>query len=198
MKSITILGSTGSIGTQSLEVINQQREHYEVNYLTTNSKIDLLEYQTQLFAPKGVVIVDENAYRDFTKKTLFKGKILCGEEGLLEAAGDEKSDIVIVALVGFSGVKPTIEAIKNKKTIALANKEVLVVAGDYITKLATQNNTKIIPVDSEHSAIFQCLQGESISNVKKIILTASGGPFLDLPFEKLSTVTAKDALNHPT
>jgi 1-deoxy-D-xylulose-5-phosphate reductoisomerase len=198
MKTITILGATGSIGTQCLYVISQNPNLYNVDFLTTLSNITLLEQQCNKFKPNGVVIVNEIAYKEFISKTTYKGKILCGKNGLIEAVSSNESSIIVSALVGIAGLKPIIEAINNKKTILLANKETLVVAGEYIMDLAKQNEVQIIPIDSEHSAIFQCLQGEKIENVNKIILTASGGPFFNVPINKLRNVKAADAMKHPT
>lgn len=198
MKNITILGATGSIGLQCLDIIGQNPNIYHVNYLTVYSNIDILEQLCVKFSPKGVVIVDEIAFKTFKQNTQFKGKILYGEAGLIEAAGDNNSDIVVVALVGFAGLKPTIQAIKAGKTIALANKETLVVAGQHIINLAKEHNVNILPIDSEHSAIFQVLQGENIEQVDKLILTASGGPFLDYSMDELKSVKAHQALKHPT
>ena len=221
-KRITILGSTGSIGTQTLEVIGLHKEKLEVNFLTTNQNIELLEKQCAKFSPKGVVISEEKSYQQFVRKTNFKGKILCGEDGVIEASSDKNCDLVLVALVGFSGVLPTLKAIENGKNIALANKETLVTAGKIITTVAQKNNVSILPIDSEHSAIFQCLdtnshnghmlyaptvqhrrgiwlsQNEIKSEVEKVILTASGGPFLNTPNEKLAKISADEALKHPT
>lgn len=198
MKTITILGSTGSIGKQCLDIIAQCSDIYHVDYLTTNTNIDILEQQCFQFSPNGVVVVNEVACKKFKQQTQFKGTILCGEAGLIEAVSSNNTDMVVVALVGFAGVKPTIQAITNHKTIALANKETLVVAGQHIINLAKENNVKILPVDSEHSAIFQALQGENKDNIDKLILTASGGPFFDYPNESLKTVKAQQALKHPT
>jgi len=198
MKTITILGSTGSIGTQCLDIVAQHPNLFQINYLTTHSNTIFFEQQTAQFSPKGVVITEPIAYQNFIKNTNFKGKILSEEDGLLEAAADSNCDIVIVALVGFAGLKPTIKAIQNKKNIALANKEALVVGGQHIIDLARANNVDILPVDSEHSAIFQCLQGEKITNINKLILTASGGPFLKISSKEIKKIKSKDALNHPT
>ena len=189
MKTITILGSTGSIGTQCLDVISLHRDKFRLNYLTTNNNIDVLEKQCALFEPNGVAIADESAYQEFKRKTAFKGVIVAGKEGIEEAAADQHSDLVVVAMVGMSGLTPTIAAIKSRKDIALANKETLVVAGQYITDIAHQNNINIFPIDSEHSAIWQCLRGENIESIRSIILTASGGPFLKYTEEQLQTIT---------
>jgi 1-deoxy-D-xylulose-5-phosphate reductoisomerase len=196
-KSISILGSTGSIGTQSLEVISET-SGIQIEYLTTNSNIELLEQQCKIYNPKsGVVVCDEYKYKEFKNSTSYKGEVLFGNEGLSQVTSQEDTDLVISSLVGFSGVIPTLNAIKNGIDIALANKETLVAAGSIITRIAKENNVNIFPIDSEHSAIQQCLVGEDISDISKIILTASGGPFLNLPANKFETITLSDALNHP-
>lgn len=196
-KRITILGSTGSIGTQALEVIDAYPDLFVLNYITTYSNIDLLEAQCRKYNPKGVVICHENAYNKFLAQTAFKGEILNNDIGLIEAASHPDNDLVLVALIGFAGVQPTISAIESGIDVALANKEVLVSAGEIITELAKQHNVTIYPIDSEHSAISQCLNGENKSTVEKLIITASGGPFLHTPKEQLQQMTAKDALKHP-
>lgn len=196
-KTVSILGSTGSIGCQSLDVIDRIENTFGIGYLTANRNIRLLEEQALKFNPVGVAIGDEALCREFKKTTSFKGEVLSGVEGVLQAAAYESNDLVLSALVGFSGVLPTLEAIKQGTTIALANKETLVSAGSIITREALLNNVDIIAVDSEHSAILQCLAGESDKEVEKIILTASGGPFLDTPVESFGRLTVKDALNHP-
>ncbi|MBS1537693.1 MAG: 1-deoxy-D-xylulose-5-phosphate reductoisomerase [Bacteroidetes bacterium] len=196
-KTISILGSTGSIGCQTLQVIDIARDEWEINYLTVNSKIDELEKQILLYNPRGVAISDPHYYREFKKSTLFKGEILCGEEGVCEAAGDSRNTIVMSSLVGFSGVMPTLSAIESGAILALANKETLVSAGEIITKAAKQKNVPILAVDSEHSAILQCLTGEDSSEIEKIILTASGGPFRQLPLEEFGEITLAQALRHP-
>jgi len=196
-RTISILGSTGSIGRQSLDVLSKITEHYRVAYLTTNSNIDLLASYIEKFNPLGLVITDENQYWEFKKKYSFNGKILAGRAGLLEAAADPINDIVLSALVGFSGVEPTFAAIEAGTTIALANKETLVSAGKIITEYAKKNAVDILAVDSEHSAVLQCLTGESRSEIEKIILTASGGPFLNKEMHEFKDITIADALNHP-
>jgi 1-deoxy-D-xylulose-5-phosphate reductoisomerase len=196
-KTISILGSTGSIGVQTLQVLELIPDHFRIGYLTTNTNIDLLAQQIKKFNPKGVVIKDKQSFEKFQTNVDFKGKILHGKKGILEAAGDSINDLVLSALVGFSGVEPTMEAIKSRTTIALANKETLVSAGSIIIKAAKKNKVEIIAVDSEHSAVLQCLIGESIKEVEKIILTASGGPFLNKPNDELENITAKEALKHP-
>lgn len=195
---ISILGSTGSIGTQTLDIVAANRNLFSINYLTTNFRTDLLELQCKTHNPNGVVISGKNAYENFVRTTDFKGKILFGEEGLNEAASACFNDLVVVALVGFAGVEPTLTAIRAGKTIALANKETLVTAGGIIVQTAKDNNVSIYPVDSEHSAILQCMLGESKDSVEKLIITASGGPFLNMPLENLQSIKAADALKHPT
>jgi len=198
LKNITILGSTGSIGTQALEVIRDNPKIFKVSVLSALKNSELLIQQAKEFMPETVVICDESQYR-YVKDSLalFDIKILAGEESLSEVAAYPQSDIVLTALMGSVGLKPTIEAIKAGKNIALANKETLVVAGEYITELAKKHNVKILPVDSEHSAIFQCLVGEEQNEIEKIYLTASGGPFLGKDKEFLSAVKKEQALKHP-
>jgi len=196
-RTISILGSTGSIGTQALDVIGRSGGKFDIAYLTVDTNIEELEKQTQRFNPKAVVVCNSGAYSEFRKQTRFKGKILSGEYGLHEAAAYDGNDLVISALVGFAGVVPTIKAIEAGKTIALANKEALVSAGSIITKAAKDNNVDLIAVDSEHNAILQCLAGEKISQVEKIILTASGGPFRDTPLDEFDNITVARALDHP-
>lgn len=195
-KYISILGSTGSIGTQTLEVVSKS-QNIRINYLTTNSKIDLLEQQCELFKPKGVVITDSNSYSEFKNQTKFNGNIYFGNDGLETITSDTSNDLLVSSLVGFAGVVPTLNAIKNGINVALANKETLVAAGELITNTAKENQVKIFPIDSEHSALQQCLIGENIDEVEKLILTASGGPFLDTPIENFSKISIKEALNHP-
>ncbi|MFA7325401.1 MAG: 1-deoxy-D-xylulose-5-phosphate reductoisomerase [Candidatus Kapaibacterium sp.] len=195
-RNISILGSTGSIGTQTLDVISLT-QNIEINYLTTNSNIDLLEIQCANFKPKGVVVTDYESFNKFKLETSFKGEIHFGDDGLNIVSSDISTNLLISALVGFAGVIPTLNAINNKIDVALANKETLVAAGEIITKAAKDNNVNIFPIDSEHSAIQQCLTGEKMEEVEKIILTASGGPFLDTSYDSFDTITIKDALNHP-
>lgn len=194
---ITILGSTGSIGIQTLDVLNSLHNEFKIAFLTVNKNIDLLEEQAMLFNPIGVAIRDEDAYYKFKDNTSFKGKILCGEEGIIEAACFEENDLVLSALVGFSGVVPTLNAIKHKKNIALANKETLVSAGSIITKAAKANKVELLAVDSEHSAVLQSIVGESKNSIEKIILTASGGPFRNTAKDQFVNLTVRQALNHP-
>ncbi|MGE5479760.1 MAG: 1-deoxy-D-xylulose-5-phosphate reductoisomerase [Chloroflexota bacterium] len=195
-KYVTIFGSTGSIGSQTIDALSRLPE-YSVDFLTVNSKIGDLERQVNECNPLGVVVSDEAAYKEFKSSTSYKGKILCGEEGLLEAASSPRTTIVLSSLVGFAGVKPTIAAINAGKTIALANKETLVSAGEIVMSLAKERGVPILAVDSEHSAIMQCLAGESAEAIEKLILTASGGPFRDTPLDKFADITLEQALRHP-
>lgn len=197
-KKIALLGSTGSIGTQALDVIRQNLDKFEVEVLTAYSNDHLLLKQALEFKPNTVVIVDESKYDALSERLWKEGiKTYCGEKSLEDVVQMEDVDLVLTALVGYSGLKPTIAAIQAKKTIALANKETLVVAGDLITDLANQYQVPLLPVDSEHSAIFQCLAGEFHNKVEKIYLTASGGPFRGWNAEQLATVTRAQALKHP-
>ncbi len=197
MKKILILGSTGSIGINTLNVIRNFPDEFEITALTINTKIDLLEPQINEFKPKAVVVKDEKLGRELERRISGKCEILVGEQGLAEAAAKLDYDIFVGAMVGFCGLKPTLEAIKRGKIIALANKETLVVAGELVTKMCKENNAKLIPIDSEHSAIFQCLEGEKRNQVEKLILTASGGPFLNKSKSYFEKVSVKEALNHP-
>ncbi len=199
-KQIAILGSTGSIGTQALRVIEEHSELYEVYCITANNKVEELAAQARKFKPAAVVIANEQRY-DRLKALLADEpdiKIYAGAKALDEIVEAGPIDMVLTAMVGFAGLSPTIHAIKARKTICLANKETLVVAGQLICELAAQYRTPILPVDSEHSAIFQCLAGEGDNKVEKILLTASGGPFRNFTMEQLATVTKADALRHPT
>ncbi|MFT4755410.1 MAG: 1-deoxy-D-xylulose-5-phosphate reductoisomerase [Vicingaceae bacterium] len=197
-KKIAILGSTGSIGKQALDVIRQHPDKFEVEVLTAYSNDELLLKQALEFKPNAVVIVDESKYEALSER-LWKENIktYCGEKSLEDVVQMEGVDLVLTALVGYSGLKPTIAAIEAKKPIALANKETLVVAGDLITDLANKNHVPLLPVDSEHSAIFQCLAGEFHNKIEKIYLTASGGPFRGWTTEQLAGVTKAQALKHP-
>ena len=197
-RNIAILGSTGSIGTQALEVIEANPDKFLVEVLTAGSNASLLIEQAIKFKPNAVVIADESRYQEvFTALDSLDIKVYAGLGALDSVVTMDTIDIVLTALVGYVGLKPTIAAIKAKKTIALANKETLVVAGELITKLAFDNGVNILPVDSEHSAIFQCLVGEFHNKIEKIVLTASGGPFRGKKIEDLQSVTVKEALNHP-
>jgi 1-deoxy-D-xylulose-5-phosphate reductoisomerase len=197
-KQIAILGSTGSIGTQALDVIRKHTNLFEIYALTANRNVELLIKQAREFLPEMVVIADEQKYSQL-KEALnhLPIKVWTGEEALSQVVQAEPVQMVLAAMVGFSGLKPTLSAIRAGKAIALANKETLVVAGNLVTRLALEKQVPILPVDSEHSAIFQCLAGESNNPVEKIILTASGGPFRTFSQEQLTQVTAKDALKHP-
>ncbi|MBI3364060.1 MAG: 1-deoxy-D-xylulose-5-phosphate reductoisomerase [Ignavibacteriae bacterium] len=197
IKNICILGSTGSIGRNSLEVIALFPDRFRVAYLTANTNIDLLEQQVARFKPRGVAVLDESAASHLRRKMNGSLSMWSGEEGLLELIAQDDIDIVISAMVGFAGLKPTIEAIKRGRKVALANKEALVVAGEIITRLVEQSGATLLPIDSEHSAILQCLAGEDHSNIARLILTASGGPFLHLDKDEFSSITVDAALKHP-
>lgn len=195
MKDLVILGSTGSIGTQSLEVA--RRQGYRVTGLVAGGNIELLEKQSREWKPKTVAVFDESKAKDLKIKLADTDiKVLSGEDGVCEVAG-EKGDTVINAIVGIAGLKPTLSAIESGKTIALANKETLVTGGEVVKKKAKEKGVAILPVDSEHSAIFQSLQGAPKGSLKRILLTASGGPFFGKKREDLQNVTVKEALNHP-
>lgn len=197
-KQIAILGSTGSIGTQALQVIEEHSDRYEVYALTANERVDELIKQALKFQPEVVVIANKDKYQ-YLKEALSHEpiKVYAGEEALSQIVESQPIDIVLTAMVGYAGLKPTISAISAGKAIALANKETLVVAGELINELAQKYRTPILPVDSEHSAIFQCLAGEGDNPIEKIILTASGGPFRSLSIEELAHVTKEQALKHP-
>lgn len=197
-KHVAILGSTGSIGTQALDVIEANQDLFEVEVLTANSNSELLIQQALKHKPNAVVITNENKYNE-VKDALGSSdiKVYAGVESLSQVVEMDTIDVVLTALVGYSGLKPTINAIKAKKSIALANKETLVVAGSLITALAKENGVNIYPVDSEHSAIFQCLVGEFHNPIEKIYLTASGGPFRGWKKDKLISVSKQQALKHP-
>lgn len=198
IKNIAIIGSTGSIGTQALEVIRENPKHFSVEVLVGNSNAELLIKQAHEFKPNSVVIADETKYK-LVKDVLFNEgiKVFAGAKAVEQIVESETIDIVLACIVGYAGLASTINAIKHKKTIALANKETLVVAGDLITALARENAVNIYPVDSEHSAIFQCLAGEWDNKIEKIYLTASGGPFRGKTRKDLETVTRAQALKHP-
>ena len=197
-KRIAILGSTGSIGTQALEVIEKHSELYEAYVLTANNQVDKLIEQARKYKPEAVVIANEQHYPKLQEALAdLPIKVYCGAEALCQVVAEDPVDIVLTALVGFAGLRPTISAIRAHKPIALANKETLVVAGELIDALASENNVPILPVDSEHSAIFQCLVGELGNPIEKILLTASGGPFRKFTKEQLATVTKEQALKHP-
>lgn len=198
-KRLAILGSTGSIGTQALQVVSEHPDLYEVSVLTANRRAHELVGQALRFNPDAVVIADESKYTEVSealKDTTVK--VFAGKQALKEVVEMDTVDIVLTATVGISGLEPTVAAIKAGKQIALANKETLVVAGDLVTRLAVEHRAPILPVDSEHSAIFQCLVGEGDNEPARLLLTASGGPFLRLSPEQLACVTARQALHHPT
>ncbi len=197
-KRLAILGSTGSIGRQTLEVVDEYPQQFEVYLITANNSIELLIEQACKYLPEIVIIANKAHYATLRDALAdLPIKTYAGADAIADAMSLPDIDIVVAAMVGYAGLRPTIKAIEAHKTIALANKETLVVAGDLITKLALENRTTIIPVDSEHSAIFQCLVGEGDNPIDKIILTASGGPFLHHSQEELHHVTCADALKHP-
>lgn len=197
-KNIAILGSTGSIGTQALDVIAANPDAFQVEVLTAQNNAELLIDQARRFKPNAVVITNEDHY-EFVRQALAKEdvKVYAGEKALADIVQMETIDLVLTALVGYSGLRPTLRAIEAGKTIALANKETLVVAGDLVTRVAREKGVSIYPVDSEHSAIFQCIVGEFHNKIEKVILTASGGPFRGHQRQQLSTVTKAQALKHP-
>ncbi len=197
-KKIAILGSTGSIGSQALQVIEMHPEELELQVIIANNNVDLLIRQAQKYHPRYVVIGNEKKYDQLASAlNQLPIDLYVGKESINQIVGHEAIDMVLTAVVGFSGLIPTVRALEAGKDIALANKETLVVAGEYITWLAEQKKIKIIPVDSEHSAIYQCLVGESTDWIEKIYLTASGGPFRERTIESLQKVTMKEALKHP-
>lgn len=199
-QQICILGSTGSIGTQALEVIEEHSERFEAYCLTANNKVELLAEQARKFRPAAVVIANEARYDELCGllSDCPDIKVYAGAQALCDIVEAEPIDMVLTAMVGFAGLAPTIHAIKARKKICLANKETLVVAGELIMQLAEQYHAPILPVDSEHSAIFQSLVGDHQNEIEKILLTASGGPFRKLTIDQMRSVTASDALKHPT
>ena len=200
MKRLAILGSTGSIGTQTLDVVRRHPDLYEVYAICANRSVDLLVEQAREFRPEVVCIADESLYEELSRQLSaisFQGKIWAGADSIADMVTMPSIDIVVAAMVGYAGLRPTIEAIRAGKTIALANKETLVVAGEIICELAQKHHAPILPVDSEHSAIFQSLVGEDRNEIEKILLTASGGPFRTYSLGQMRTVTAADALRHP-
>ena len=197
-KQIAILGSTGSIGKQTLEVIAEHPDFFEVYAITAHRSADLLIQQARQFRPEVVVIADESLYKKVSDALSdLPVKVWAGADALCQVVEAEPIHIVVTAMVGFAGLRPTVSAIKAHKTIALANKETLVVAGGLIEQLVADNHVSILPVDSEHSAIFQCLQGEIHNPIDKLIITASGGPFRTFSYEQMRDVTAAQALKHP-
>jgi 1-deoxy-D-xylulose-5-phosphate reductoisomerase len=201
MKRITILGSTGSVGRNALDIVSNHRDRFRVVALTAGSNIDLLEEQIKSFSPEVVAVANEVSARQLWERMLRHSsslKILSGYDGVAEAASYEGSDFVLSAIVGAAGLIPTISAIRSGKMIGLANKEVLVMAGRIVTEDAEKYNVRILPVDSEHSAIFQCIEGYKSSDVRRIILTASGGPFIGMDISELNDIKPEDALRHPS
>ncbi len=201
-RTLSLLGATGSIGVQTLDVVLANPDEFRLGWLTVNTRFDLLEEQLHRlgkhgFVPRGVALADEKAYHEFRRITSFAGEILCGDEGVCAAAAAPENDILLSALVGFSGVLPNYAAIQQGTTIALANKETLVSAGAVIMPAARERGVEILAVDSEHSAILQCLAGEFHEEVEKLILTASGGPFREWTLEQIENVTPAQALKHP-
>ncbi len=197
-KGIAILGSTGSIGTQTLQVIAAYREEFVVEVLTANKNADLLINQAMEFQPNAVVIGNESEYEYVTEALKnFPVKVFAGSDAICQVVQMESVDLVLTAMVGYSGLKPTISAINAGKDLALANKETLVVAGELIVRIIQEKGVQVIPVDSEHSAIFQCLAGEANNKIEKIYLTASGGPFRNYSIDDLKNALVKEALNHP-
>ncbi|MEW6108413.1 MAG: 1-deoxy-D-xylulose-5-phosphate reductoisomerase [Nitrospirota bacterium] len=196
MKRLAILGSTGSIGRSTLDVVSRNREEFRVVALAAGRSIDLLEKQIKAFRPEMVAVAD-NEFADSLRKKVNGLEILSGTEGINHVASYANADMVISAIVGSAGLLPTLHAIKSGKTIGLANKEALVMAGEIVIDEARKSCVKIIPVDSEHSAVFQCMEGHDKSEIKRIILTASGGPFVNKSRDEMKNITAKEALSHP-
>lgn len=198
MKRLAILGSTGSIGTQTLDVIEANTDLFSITVLTAHNNVKLLIKQALQFKPKTVVVSNDEHYDELSDALEIEGiEVYSGELALQQVVLDDNIDMVVAAMVGYAGLLPVINAIKARKEIALANKEILVVAGDIITRLCAENNVKLLPIDSEHSAIFQCLEGERTQDIDKIILTCSGGPFRDFSSGELKNVSSKQALAHP-
>ena len=196
-RNIAVLGSTGSIGQNSLEVMKNSAGQFRPAYLATNTNIELLQKQIIEFKPKGVAVLDQDRAAALRTTVGSRVEVLSGNEGLEEIVSRDDVDVVVSALVGFAGLRPTIAAIRRGKTVALANKETLVVAGELMTSLVKKHGARLIPVDSEHSAILQCLLGEDPAQIARLILTASGGPFLNTPTDAFSSITVEEALNHP-
>lgn len=198
MKKIAILGSTGSIGTQALDVVRNLPNDFKISVLAANSNVELFSKQIEEFQPELAVLADETAYKILKEKNFAGTEIAGGRQAFIDAAGFDGVEIVLTSMSGFAGLEPTIKAIQCKKNIALANKETLVVAGEIVTKLAKDYGVKILPVDSEHGAFFQCLQGENYKSIEKLLLTASGGPFRGKTRADLQNATVKEVLAHPT
>ena len=199
MKKISILGSTGSIGTQTLDVVRNLPGEFKICALAANSNIELFSQQIEEFQPELAVLADEDAYKKLkAEKTFESTELAGGRQAFIDAAGYGDAEIVVTSMSGFAGLEPTIKAIQYGKNIALANKETLVAAGELVMNLAKKFKVKILPVDSEHGAIFQCLQGENPDALEKILLTASGGPFRGKTVDELQNVTVNEVLAHPT
>lgn len=198
MKNIAVLGSTGSIGTQTLDVVRMHPDRLHVEVLAANSSDELLEAQIKEFQPKLAVLHDAAAYKRLKERYTGNTELACGEEGLVAGAVDDSVDTVVTSLMGFAGLRPTMAAIEAGKNIALANKETLVVAGELVMKRAAEKGISIMPIDSEHGALFQCLQGEDRTKVDKLLITASGGPFRGMKKEQLKNVSVAQCLSHPT
>lgn len=198
MKKIAILGSTGSIGTQALDVVRNLPEEFSVEVLAANSSVELFARQIEEFRPKLAVLADEAAYKELSARKFPDTELAGGRQAFIDAADFDDVEIVLTSMSGFAGLEPTIKAINGGKNIALANKETLVVAGELVTKLAKARGVKILPVDSEHGAFFQCLQGEDFRTIEKLLLTASGGPFRGKRRDELLNVTVNEVLAHPT
>jgi 1-deoxy-D-xylulose-5-phosphate reductoisomerase len=196
MKSIAILGASGSIGTQALDIVRNLNESFCVEALAYHSNIDLAQKHIEEFKPSLVAVYDESKALELKARGV-SCRVVGGESGVLEAASLSNVEFVLVAIVGIAGLKPTLAAIEAKKTIGLANKETLVAAGEVVMAAAKANGVSILPIDSEHSAIFQCMQGESLSSVHRVVVTASGGPFRDLSLSQLGEVSVEEALKHP-
>lgn len=201
MRYITILGSTGSVGRNALDIVSHHRDQFKVAVLAARNNIDLIKKQIKSFSPEVVALADEGAARELKKnigrRYASSLQILSGQDGIADAAAYKKSDFVLSAIVGAAGLVPTISAIRSGKTIGLANKEALVMAGNIIIEESKKYGAKLLPVDSEHSAIFQCIKGHRKSDVRRIILTASGGPFFGKSFREMNDITFEDALKHP-
>jgi len=198
-KRLTLLGSTGSIGQNTLRIVSAKPELFEIVYLSAGKNADLLIDQAKRFHPKAVAVADESQFLNVENELKFVGiEVLSGREGIYELSERADVDMVVNAIVGVEGLMPSYRAISAGKDIALSNKESLVMAGDLINRLLAEKNAKLFPIDSEHSAVWQCLQGEKPETVRRIILTGSGGPFRELPLEKFSSITPESALKHPT
>lgn len=198
MKNIAVLGSTGSIGTQTLEVVRRNKDLFHITVLAANASDELLEQQIKEFSPEIAVLSDENAYKRLKARYQGSTKLMGGRAAFIDVAAVPEVDTVVTSMMGFAGLEPTMQAIAAKKNIALANKETLVVAGELVMRAAKANGVKILPVDSEHCAFFQCLQGENLATVEKLLLTCSGGPFRGKKRAELKNATRAEVLAHPT